>query len=55
MYSWAIGQNRIRLDVNPCHEVKKRTDERQKTRYLSAEEIQTFLVYGRNKEAPGQD
>lgn len=54
MYSWAIGQNRIRLDVNPCHEVKKRTDERQKTRYLSAEEIQTFWSMEGTKKRPAK-
>ena len=42
MYSWAIGSDRVELDVNPCHEVKKPSKERRRDRVLDAEEIKAL-------------
>jgi len=41
LYSWAIGTDRVEMDVNPCHEVKKPAKEQPRDRHLTADEIMT--------------
>ena len=42
MYSWGIGTDRVAMDVNPCHEVKKPGKETPRNRVLDAPEIKGF-------------
>lgn len=42
IYSWAISTDRVAMQVNPCHEIKKPAKERKRDRVLDASEIKTF-------------
>jgi len=42
IYSWAISTDRVAMQVNPCHEIKKPAKERKRDRVLDAAEIKTF-------------
>jgi len=42
IYSWGISTDRVAMQVNPCHEIKKPTKERIRDRVLDAAEIKTF-------------
>ena len=42
IYSWAISTDRVTMQVNPCHEIKKPAKERKRDRVLDALEIKTL-------------
>lgn len=42
IYSWAISTDRVAMQVNPCHEIKKPAKERKRDRVLDPSEIKTF-------------
>jgi integrase len=42
IYSWAISTDRVAMQVNPCHEIKKPAKERKRDRVLDASEIKAF-------------
>ena len=42
IYSWAISTDRVEMQVNPCHEIKKPANERKRDRVLDASEIKNF-------------
>ena len=42
IYSWAISTDRVAMQVNPCHEIKKPAKERKRDRVLDTSEIKTL-------------
>ncbi len=54
LFSWAIGESRVRLDANPCSEIKKRGVETPRDRHLSADEIKAMWPMVGTKERPAK-
>jgi len=44
IYSWGISTDRVAIDVNPCHEIKKPAKENKRDRVLDDIEIKTFWL-----------
>lgn len=54
MFSWAIGESRVRLDANPCSEIKKRGVETPRDRHLTADEINAVWSMQGNDNQPAK-
>lgn len=48
IYSWGISTDRVAMEVNPCHEIKKPAKENKRVRVFDDTEIKTFWVTKEN-------